>query len=99
MLVHDLTEVIEGIASITGATIGIAEAASWIAHVGRVCSIASWHGDPAQAYRIECKEDVASSQVGGSCIDLCWIRLIEHIEQAGSELNLLFFSDVEILEK
>ena len=93
MLVHDLTEVVNGIASVTRATISKPESSSWIAHIRGIRSVSSRHRNPAQAHCVERKEDVASSQVGGSGVDLCWIRLIEHIEQARSELNLLVFTD------
>ena len=99
MLVDDLTEVIDRIASITGATIGIAEPASRIARVGNVGSVSIGNVEASIANRIQCQEDVASSQVCGSDIDDCRIRLVKDIEQSRTELNLLRLSDIEVLKE
>ena len=99
MLVDDLTEVIDGVTSITHPSIGVAEPARWIARIGNVGSISIRNVEPAQTNCIQRQEDVGSTQVEGGGIDLRRIRLIEHIEQAGAELKLLRLGDVEVLEE
>ena len=99
MLVDDLTEVVDGVASVTRATIGVPEPTGRIAWVGNVSSVPVGNVESPQANRIQSEEDVASSQVCRSSIDRRRIRLVEDVEQSGPELKLLRLSDVEVLEE
>ena len=99
VLVDDLTEVVDRVASVTRTTIGVAEATSRIARIRNVSSVSIGNVESPQTNRIQRQEDVTSSQVGGSGIDLGRICLVEDVEQSRTELNLLRLSDVEVLEE
>ena len=99
MLVDDLAEVIDGVASIPRPSIGEAEPSRWIARIGDVASISIWNVEPAHTDCIQRQDDVSSTQVECGGIDLRRVRLIEHIEQAGAELNLRCLTDVEVLKE
>ena len=63
VLIDDLTEVVNRVASVTRATIRVAEATGRIAGVRNVSSITIRNVESPQANRIQRQEDVASSQV------------------------------------
>jgi hypothetical protein len=91
-LILDLAEVVERV-------VCKAEPASRITNAGSVRAITRRNRDPAIADGVQRQEDVASKRSGVSDVKLCRVRLIEYVEQSGPELNLLLFSDVEILEE
>lgn len=99
VLVDDLTEVVNRIASVTRTAIGEPESTSRIARISNVSSVSVGNVKSSQANRIQRQEDVASSQVCRRDVDGRRIRLVEDIEQSGPELNLLRLSDVEVLEE
>src|ERR1700741_2877915 len=91
-LVLDLTEVVYGV-------LRVAEAASWVARTGRACAVSGWNGDPAIADRIQRQVYIGRVRVSDTHIYHRWKCLIEHVEQSGTELNLLLFSNIEVLEE
>jgi len=97
VLVDDFTEVIDGVTSITGTTIGIAEPACRIAGIGgSTSSVRDTHSRVADSVQRE--KDIATSQVSRSSIDLRRIRLIEHVEEPGAKLQLLRLTEAKVLE-
>ena len=88
----DLAEVIDRVLS-------VAEPASRIAHTDDVSAITTRTVHLPIAHRFERQEDVASSRVGRRHVNLRGIRLVENVEESGAELNLLLFSNVEVLEE
>ena len=80
MFVDDLAEVMERVASVTRAAIGEAEVTGWIAWIGDVGPIPVGNINSSFANCIQRQEDIASSQVRGSRIDLRWISLVEDVE-------------------
>ena len=90
--VLNLTEVVDGV-------LREAEATSRIANVGNVATVSVGTTECAIALRLQREKDVTVGRVCRSDIDLSRIRLVEYIEKSGAELNLLLFSDVEVLEE
>ena len=91
-LVLDLAEVVDGV-------LREAEPACWIANVSDVPAITVRTTESAITDRIQCQEDVTVIRVCGRDVNPRRIRLVEYVEEPGPELNLLFFSDVEVLEE
>ena len=91
-LVLDLSEVIDRV-------LREVETTSGIARVRSIRAIPRGSRYPLVAHRIQREEDIASGRVCSRDTDLRRVRLIEYVEQSSPELQLLLFTNVEVLEE
>src|SRR5688500_17346531 len=98
MFVEDFAEVIDGITSITIATVSETEPAGRVAGIAGSSAVSGRNRHSSKAHGIQCEKDIAAAvRVQSSDVDLRRIRLVEHVEEPSPELNLLRLIDVEVL--
>ena len=99
MLIRDLTEVPNSVAAIgtsddaacvcpLSTSVGIAESAGWITTIACTASSVRNISDYTVTNSIEPEEDIGITRVKGVSVDLRRIRLIEHVKEPGSKLEL-----------
>ena len=99
MLVNHFTKVSNGIASVTRTSIGVSKSARRITGARRVAAGTGGYRNSAVTHRIESQVDIAISQAKRTGIDLGRIRLVEDVEESGSELELRRLSYIEVLKE
>ena len=98
MLVQDLTEVMYGVASVSRTAVGEPETSRWITWVCRA-AYAVWHLSSHVTNSVQSKENIATTGGERIGIDLRRIRLVEHVEKTGPELELRLLCNTEVLEE
>lgn len=90
VLIRDLSKVVERV-RIKRVTL------SWVTNAVRTTQ-SIWNGDVLIASRVECQIDIAGTETTGGR-NLTRICLVEDVEEARSELELLTFTEVEVLKE
>lgn len=100
MFVEDLAEVVDRVTPVTRATIGKPEATGWVAGIAGAGPSSGRNSYSSKADGIQSEKDIAAAgRAQRSDVELRRISLVEHIEESGSELNLLRLSNAEVLEE
>ena len=99
MLVNHFTKVSSGVASVTRTSICVSESTRRITGASRTSTVSGRYGNSAVTHSVEREVDIAIPQAKRARVDLCRIRLVEDVEESGSELELRRFSDIEVLKE